>query len=119
MEEEGLIEPVADRVGGRDQRRRFVSITDSGEREFEDWLEAVLVSVKLPRRPELLKITLAGPERLKTVLRQIDAYEESYTKRLNEVKEVRDLIPRQRRSRTGRSLSPALESGLRHLLAGK
>jgi DNA-binding PadR family transcriptional regulator len=98
MEEEGLIEPVAGRVGGRDQRRRFVSITDSGEREFEDWLEAVLVSVKLPRRPELLKITLAGPERLKTVLSQIDAYEESYTKRLNEVKEVRDLIPRQRRS---------------------
>jgi DNA-binding PadR family transcriptional regulator len=96
MEKEELIEPVAD--GAVDhKRRRFVSITDSGEREFEDWLEAILVAVKLPRRPELLKITLAGSARLKTVLGQIDAYEERYTKRLNEFKEVRDLIPPQRR----------------------
>lgn len=74
----------------------MVSITDNGEREFEDWLEAVLVAVKLPRRPELLKITLAGPARLKTVLGHLDAYEERYTKRLNEFKEVSNLIPHQR-----------------------
>jgi len=95
MEEEKLIEPVADSSGDH-KRRRLVSITDSGEREFEDWLEAVLVAVKLPRRPELLKITLAGPARLKTVLGHIDAYEERYTKRLDEFKEVRNLIPHQR-----------------------
>ncbi|MGA9315712.1 MAG: PadR family transcriptional regulator [Solirubrobacteraceae bacterium] len=95
MEEEELIEPVADGSGDR-KRRRLVSITDNGEREFEDWLEAVLVAVKLPRRPELLKITLAGPARLKTVLGHLDAYEERYTKRLNEFKEVSNLIPHQR-----------------------
>jgi DNA-binding PadR family transcriptional regulator len=94
MEEEELIEPVAG--GSGDQtRRRSVSITDSGEKEFEDWLEAILVTVKLPRRQELLKITLAGPGRLKTVLNHIDAYEERYAKRLNEFKDVRSLIPHQ------------------------
>lgn len=93
LEKEELIEPVDNRMVGQDKRRRFVSITDSGAREFESWMEAGLAAVKLPRRPELLKITLAGPERLKTVLDHIDAYEESCTKRLNEFKEVRDLIP--------------------------
>jgi DNA-binding PadR family transcriptional regulator len=95
MEREGLIEPVTGGVGGR-KRRHVVSITETGEREFEDWLEAVLVAVKLPRRPELLKITLAGPERLSTVLGHIDAYEESCMRRLNEFRDVRDLIPSQR-----------------------
>jgi DNA-binding PadR family transcriptional regulator len=93
LEKEELIESVDSSMVDQDKRRRFVSITDSGAREFENWLVAVLVAVKLPRRPELLKITLAGPERLKTVLDQIDAYEESCTKRLNEFKRVRDLIP--------------------------
>ncbi|HTC59204.1 MAG TPA: PadR family transcriptional regulator [Solirubrobacteraceae bacterium] len=93
MEEEELIAPVAN--GSEDQtRRRSVSITASGEREFEDWLEAILVTVKLPRRPELLKITLA-PDRLKTVLGHIDAYEERYAKRLSEFRDVRSLIPHQ------------------------
>lgn len=94
MEKEELIEPVADSPGDH-KRRRSVSITNSGEREFADWLEAVLVAVKLPRRPELLKITLAGPARLKTVLDHIDAYEERYAKRLSEFKDVRSLIPHQ------------------------
>lgn len=95
MEEEELIEPVTGGVGSH-KRRRFVSITEHGEREFEDWLEAVLVGIKLPRRPELLKITLAGPERLSTALGHIDAYEESCIRRLNEFRDARDLIPRQR-----------------------
>ncbi|MGA9877106.1 MAG: PadR family transcriptional regulator [Solirubrobacteraceae bacterium] len=96
LEEEGLIEPVGDSREGREKRRRFFSITDSGEREFEEWLETILVAVKLPRRTELLKITLAGRARLGTALEQIDAYEESYAKRLNELRAVRDLIPHQR-----------------------
>ena len=96
MEKEGLIEPVSSRLRGRDKRRRFVSITDSGEREFEDWLEAISGVVKLHRRPELLKITLAGPERLSTALGQIDAYEQSCTRLLNEFRDARYLIPHQR-----------------------
>lgn len=94
MKKEKLIEPVADGPGGQ-KRRRSVSITESGEREFEAWLEAILVAVKLPRRPELLKITLAGPTRLNTVLDHLEAYEERYTKRLNEFKDIRNLIPHQ------------------------
>jgi len=95
MEKEGLIEPTASGVREH-KRRRFVSITESGEREFDDWLDAVLVAVKLPRRPELLKITLAGPERLSTAVEHIDAYEESCMRRLNEFLDARDSIPRQR-----------------------
>jgi DNA-binding PadR family transcriptional regulator len=96
MEADGLIEPVGSNMTGHDKRRRFFSITDGGEREFEGWLEAISGAVRLHRRPELLKITLAGPERLSTALRHIDAYEESCTMRLNEFREARDLIPRQR-----------------------
>ena len=94
MEREALIEPVGENAG--DKRRHFFSITHSGRREFEDWLETISDAVKLHRRPELLKITLAGPERLSTALDQIDAYEESCAKRLNEFQEARDLIPHQR-----------------------
>lgn len=95
MEKEGLIEPVPSDMRPH-KRRHFVSITETGEQEFEDWLDAVLVAVKLPRRPELLKITLAGPKRLSAALGHIDAYEESCIKRLNELLDARDLIPRQR-----------------------
>ena len=100
MEEDGLIEPVGSNMAGQDKRRRFFSITDSGEREFEGWLEAISGAVRWRRRPELLKITLAGPERLSTALGHIDAYEESCTRRLNEFQEARNLIPRPR-PRTG------------------
>jgi DNA-binding PadR family transcriptional regulator len=96
METEELIEPLGDNARGQDKRRRFVSITDRGQREFEDWLEAMSGVVKLRRRPELLKITLAGPERLNTALDQIDAFEKSCTRRLNELRGARDLIPDQR-----------------------
>jgi DNA-binding PadR family transcriptional regulator len=95
MEKEGLIEPVGGKTKGQDKRRRFFAITEGGEREFEDWLELVSGAVRLHRRPQLLKITLAGPKRLSTALEQIDAYEQSCTRRLNEFVEVREQIPRQ------------------------
>ena len=96
MEREELIEPVGDSVRGQDKRRRFVSITHRGHREFEDWLVAMSGVVKLRRRPELLKITLAGPERLNISLDQIGAFEKGCTRRLNELRGARDLIPDQR-----------------------
>jgi DNA-binding PadR family transcriptional regulator len=95
MEREGLIEPVGGRIEGQDKRRHFFAITDVGEREFEDWLDLVSGAVRLHRRPQLLKITFAGPERLSTALGQLDAYEQSCTRRLNEFVEARDQIPRQ------------------------
>lgn len=95
MEKEGLIEPVDGRAQGQDKRRRFFAITEGGEQELEDWLELVSGAVRLHRRPQLLKITLAGPERFNTTLEQIDAYEQSCTRRLNEFREAREQIPRQ------------------------
>jgi DNA-binding PadR family transcriptional regulator len=96
MEKDGLIEPVGSNMAGQDKRRRFFCITGGGEREFESWLQDISGAVRLHRRPELLKITLAGPERLSTMLGHIDAYEESCTRRLNEFREALDLIPSQR-----------------------
>jgi DNA-binding PadR family transcriptional regulator len=98
MTDEGLIEFVGSGPQGRDRRRRFFSITASGEQEFERWLEAISGTVRLRRRPQLLKVALAGPKRLNDALLQIDVYEQSCTKLLNEFQEAQDLIPRQQSS---------------------
>jgi DNA-binding PadR family transcriptional regulator len=95
MEDLGLIEPV-DRVGGdRDERRRFFAITERGTEEFEQWFYATTDQVRLPRRPLLLKITLAGPRRLNGALKQIDTYELDCTTCLQEILRAREGIPRQ------------------------
>jgi DNA-binding PadR family transcriptional regulator len=91
----GLIEPV-ERVGeDRDERRRFFAITGRGTDEFERWFEETTDRVRLPRRPLLLKITLAGPERLDKALEQIDAYELDCTTCLKEIMRAREEIPHQ------------------------
>lgn len=91
----GLIEPVDGAGEDRTERRHFFVITDSGAEEFDRWFEATTDAVRLPRRPLLLKITLAGPERMREALRQVHDYELDCTKLLQEVMRVRDEIPRQ------------------------
>ena len=94
MEELGLIE-LADRAGEeQDERRRFFAITERGAKEFERWFQTTTDRVRLPRRPLLLKVTLAGPMRLKEALEQIDAYELDCTTCLKEVLRTREEIPR-------------------------
>jgi DNA-binding PadR family transcriptional regulator len=93
MEGEELIELVSGETEGRDERRRVYSITDVGVSEFERWLEARAGKVKLHRRPLLVKITLAGPERLGERLGEIDLYERECMARLQEFLDVRDHIP--------------------------
>jgi DNA-binding PadR family transcriptional regulator len=95
MEEEKLIELVRGETEGRDERRRVFSITNSGASEFERWLDARSAGVKLHRRPLLVKITLAGPERLEKRLGEIDLYERDCTARLREFLDARDQIPRE------------------------
>lgn len=91
----GLIELV-DGIGeDRSDRRNVFTITTSGTEEFDRWFEATAGGVRLLRRPLLLKVTLAGPERLKEALEQVDAYELDCTARLKEVMLTRDEIPRQ------------------------
>src|SRR6202035_3559229 len=61
MADGGLIELVDGGGEDRSERRHFFAITESGTEEFDRWFEATTDAVRLPRRPLLLKITLAGP----------------------------------------------------------
>jgi DNA-binding PadR family transcriptional regulator len=92
LEKEGLIEPID---GASDDRRDryIVGITDGGADEYERWFEEDISAAQLLRRPLLVKITLAGPERLQSAVKQIDAYERVCTTRLRELSRQRDEIP--------------------------
>lgn len=90
------LSPKIERVDGaehdRDDRHVF-EITDSGETEFQGWFEQEVGGLQLLRRPLLVKIALAGPERLEDALKQIDAYERDCADRLKELSRERDEIP--------------------------
>ena len=58
------------------------AITPSGVAEFERWFEEITGGARLLRRPLLVKITFAGPERQKDALKQIEAYERDCAARL-------------------------------------
>jgi PadR family transcriptional regulator, regulatory protein AphA len=73
LERDELIERHEDASPSSDGRHVY-SITDAGCVEFERWFERDS-RVRVSRRPLLVKITLAGPQRLETVLAKIDAYE--------------------------------------------
>ena len=92
LEEQGLIERVDGAADDRTERDIF-AITDGGVDEFERWFGAEMGGARLLRRPLLVKITLAGPERLKGVLEQIDAYESSCAARLKELSSEQEEIP--------------------------
>jgi DNA-binding PadR family transcriptional regulator len=92
MRKEGLIERVDGAERGRGDRHVF-ALTDSGDAEFQSWFEQAGDGPQLPRRPLLLKITLAGPDRLEDVLRQVDAYERDCADRLKELSCEQDEIP--------------------------
>jgi DNA-binding PadR family transcriptional regulator len=91
LEQEGLIERVAGSSGPRDDRHVF-AITEAGVAEFERWFERAASGARLSRRPLLVKITLAGAERQREVLHQIDAYELDCAERLNELSSMREAI---------------------------
>ena len=89
LEQDGLIERVDD--AGRDTRHVF-AITGEGVEEFERWFEEETGRVRLSRRPLLVKVTLAGPERLTDALEQIDAYERDCAVRLKELARRREMV---------------------------
>ncbi|HSZ69446.1 MAG TPA: helix-turn-helix transcriptional regulator [Solirubrobacteraceae bacterium] len=82
LEKEGLIERVGGATGARDDRRIF-AITEAGIQEFERWFSTSAPrGARLPRRPLLVKVSLAGPQRLTEALQQIDSYEDECTTEL-------------------------------------
>ena len=89
---DGLIEEINRATGGRGRRRVF-AITESGAEEHERWWADRSVEARLSRRPILVKIALAGPDRLTDALAHIDAYERECAKKLNELSRARDDVP--------------------------
>jgi DNA-binding PadR family transcriptional regulator len=91
LERDELIERVGGDMEARDDRHIF-AITASGVEEFERWFEEITSAVRLSRRPLLVKITLAGPERLRDALEQIDAYEFECAACLKELSRTQEAI---------------------------
>lgn len=92
LERDGLIERVQSPAGDHEDRHVF-AITDEGVSEFERWFDQAPDTVRLPRRPLLVKITFAGPLRLKDALSKVDAYERDCARRLAETAHLREELP--------------------------
>jgi DNA-binding PadR family transcriptional regulator len=92
LESDGLIERTDEATDDQHDRHVF-AITMTGADEFERWFDGSLSRARLLRRPLLVKITLAGPERLKDTLKEIDAYEHDCAVSLREHLRLRDAIP--------------------------
>lgn len=92
LEDDGLIERV-DRASDEQHERHVFAVTPRGTEEFERWFEGTAGRARLLRRPLLVKITLAGRERLKDTLSELDAYERDCTACLREHLRMREAIP--------------------------
>jgi PadR family transcriptional regulator, regulatory protein AphA len=92
LERGGLIERV-ESVPTAHRDRHVYSITDAGIREFERWFDETPDTVRLPRRPLLLKITFAGPDRLAQAMSKVESYEHECSELLIEITGMRDALP--------------------------
>jgi DNA-binding PadR family transcriptional regulator len=92
LEADGLIERIDSATDDQHERHVF-AVTTTGEREFEHWFDGSFSRARLLRRPLLVKITLAGPERLKDTLQEIDDYERECATCLREHLRLREAIP--------------------------
>jgi DNA-binding PadR family transcriptional regulator len=92
LEGDGLIERIDDAEDDRDERNVF-AITDDGIVEFEHWFENSKNEARLLRRPLLVKIMLAGPQRLESALGHIIAYEQACAACVKELTLEQEEIP--------------------------
>lgn len=92
LEEDGLIERIDGASDDHDERHIFAT-TPAGAEDYDCWFGEMRSQPQLLRRPLLVKITLAGPERLTETLAEIDAYERACAARLKEHLRLREEIP--------------------------
>jgi DNA-binding PadR family transcriptional regulator len=92
LEDDGLIERV-DQAADEQHDRHVFAVTPRGTEEFERWFDGAVGRARLLRRPLLVKITLAAPERLRDTLAELDAYEQDCTASLREHLRMREAIP--------------------------
>jgi DNA-binding PadR family transcriptional regulator len=84
LEKEGLIGRVEGAAARED--RQVYAITEEGILEFDRWWSSTEPNPRrLTRRPLLVKISLAGPERLAEALKLIDSYETECAAELTEL----------------------------------
>ena len=72
--------------------RRVYEITQEGAEEYEEFFEKGANETKLFRRSILVKIALAGPERMGEIPDQIGAYEQHCIDRMNALKKDLDKV---------------------------
>lgn len=92
LEAEGLIERV-DAAKDDQTERHIVTITDDGAVEYGRWFSKGARRPQLLRRDLMAKITLAGPERLKDTLADVDGYERECVACLRDHIRLRETIP--------------------------
>jgi DNA-binding PadR family transcriptional regulator len=92
LERDGMIERVEPTGDSRD-RRQIYRISPRGEAKFERWFSQVDVSVPRSRRPLLVKLALAGPDRLREAQEQIDEHERACAAHLNELQIEHNKVP--------------------------
>lgn len=94
LHEDELIEPIVMPRPRGDDRSKVYAITDKGRADWEEFFQSGPNVTQLARRSLLVKIALAGPERLGEVLAQLDRYEKDCIERVNEVNEALEkLLP--------------------------
>jgi DNA-binding PadR family transcriptional regulator len=88
LRQDGLVERVS---GASDQE--VYATTEAGAEEFDRWFEKHIKATKLRRRPHLVKVALAGPERLDRALGQLGTWEQECADLLKELSLALDEIP--------------------------
>ncbi len=91
LEKDGLIERVEQPSAGESERHVF-RVTDAGVGEFERFFEQTPEKVRLCRRPLILKLAFAGPDRLPEALQKLDDYERECAARLKEIAGRREQV---------------------------
>jgi DNA-binding PadR family transcriptional regulator len=92
MEAEGLIERV-DRPADVHGKRQFFEITERGVEDCERWRASETPTARLTRRPLLVKLMLAGPDRLKEALEQIVGQERELAEQLKDLSRMFREVP--------------------------
>ncbi|HTU79244.1 MAG TPA: PadR family transcriptional regulator [Solirubrobacteraceae bacterium] len=92
LERDGVVERV-ERPGQSRDRRQIYRLRPAGAEEYERWFSKTAVPVPRSRRPLMVKLALAGPDRLQAAHELIDAYERACAAHLNDVKLERSEVP--------------------------
>lgn len=93
MEADGLIARVDRTAAAAHAKRQFFEITEKGIEDCERWRASDTPAARLTRRPLLVKLMLAGPDRLNDALEQIDVQQRDLAEQLKELSRLFGEVP--------------------------